>query len=327
MKEQRLPSIRVRDLLNENKTLLSLKLATGKRGLDRIVTKEDLYIPGLALTGFFDEFPFDRVQVLGNSEILYLATHKAGQRKSILKQFFDFEIPCVIVTTGNTPPPDLVAVAEERDVCVFCTPYSTSQLVSYLTDYLAEKFAPHVTINGSLVDVYGVGILITGRSGIGKSEIALDLVERGHRLVADDIVTITKRGRGILIGSGGKNIQHHMEIRGIGIIDVMSLYGIRGLRLRKRIEVEVQLAEDKLLNDFDRTGLNTEYKEYMGIKIPTVKIPIFPGKNITVIAETVALNTLLKLYGYDSAKEFNKRLIQVMKQKLFQRDRLQKFFE
>ena len=220
-----------------------------------------------------------------------------------------------MITNGKKPPPELLEIATDKHTGIIKTPFSTSQLVSCLTDYLDEKFAPNMVIHGSLVDVYGVGILLTGSSGIGKSEIALDLVERGHRLVADDLVNVTKRGRETLIGSGRENIQNRLEIRGLGIIDVMSLFGIRGLRLRKRVEVEVQLREDKDIHDFDRTGLNTEYREYMGVKIPTVKIPIFPGKNITVICETIALNTLLKLYGYDSAKEFNKRLMRVMKQK------------
>lgn len=281
----------------------------------------------MALTGFFEEFPFDRIQILGNSEIVYLKHLSSSQRRRVLKQFFNFDIPCILIANGNSPHKDLIQFADRKGVCVLVTPFNASKSGSYLTEYLGEKFAPHTTVHGSLVDVHGIGILFTGRSGIGKSEIALDLVERGHRLVADDMVHLFRRGRETLIGCGKEDVQHHLEIRGLGIIDVMSLYGIRGLRLRKRVEVEVKLEDQKNIEEFDRTGLDTNYSEYLGVKIPLLQIPIFPGKNITVIAETIAMNTLLKLYGYDSAKEFNKRLMKLMKQKQFQRERLQKFLE
>ena len=295
--------------------------------MNRIIQQQNLIIPGLALTGFFEGFPYDRVQILGNSEILFLKQQTNSKRRSLLKQFFEYEIPCIVVANKNIPNEDLLKIASDKKICVFKTPISTSNAFSYLTEYLSDKFAPQTTVHGSLVDVYGVGLLFTGRSGIGKSEIALDLIERGHRLVADDVVTISRRGRGVLIGSSRTNIQHHLEIRGVGIIDVMSLYGIRGLRLRKRVEVEVQLEDHKKIEDFDRTGLDIHTSEYLGVEIPVLQIPIFPGKNITVIAETIALNSLLKMYGSDSAKEFNRRLIKMMKKKKFQHDRLDKFLE
>lgn len=224
------------------------------------------------MTGFFEEFPFDRVQILGNSEILFLTRQTPVKRTLLLKQFFNFVIPCVIVTNDNVPPPDFLAEADAKAICVFISPLSTSQLVSLLTDYLSEKFAPKVTVHGSLVDVYGIGLLFTGRSGIGKSEVALDLLDRGHRLVADDVVTIFKRGREILIGCGRENIQHHLEIRGVGVIDIMSIFGIRSLRSRKRVEVEIRLEDTKDITEFDRTGLGTEVVEYLGVKIPLVLI-------------------------------------------------------
>lgn len=283
--------------------------------MKRSILQQDLYIPGLALTGFFEEFPFDRVQILGKSEILYLLRQTPVQQLTMLKQFFDFGIPCIIITNDNLPPPALLNEADAKAICVFVSQLTTSQLVSQLTDYLSAKFAPKMTVHGSLVDVYGVGLLLTGRSGIGKSEIALDLLERGHRLVADDVVTIFRRGRGILMGCGQENVQHHLEMRGVGIINVLSIFGIRALRFRKQVEVEICLEDTKDIAEFDRTGLETEYAEYLGIKIPLVSLPIFPGKNITVIVETIALNSLLKLYGYDAAKEFNNRLIRLMKQK------------
>ena len=173
-----------------------------------------------------------------------------------------------------------------------------------------------MTIHGTLVDVYGMGLLFTGRSGIGKSEMALDLIERGHRLVADDVTTIAKTGEGALLGSAREILMHHLEVRGVGIIDISSLFGIKAVRMQKRIEVEVRLVDDKEMNSFDRTGLKREFSEYMGVKIPLIRLPIYPGKNIAVIAEAIALDNILKLYGHDTSIEFNKKLIARMKGRL-----------
>jgi HPr kinase/phosphorylase len=184
-----------------------------------------------------------------------------------------------------------------------------------LIAFLEDAFSPTTTIHGTLVDVYGIGLLYTGSSGIGKSECALDLVERGHRLVADDIVTVRATPQGILMGSGSELLRHHMEIRGIGIIDVQSIFGIRGVRLMKRIEVEVRLEAWDEIEDYERLGLDEKSTTILGIEIPQVTVPIIPGKNLTVISEVVALNHLMKVTGYNPAEEFNKRLVDLMAKK------------
>ncbi|MBU1881710.1 HPr(Ser) kinase/phosphatase, partial [bacterium] len=199
--------------------------------------------------------------------------------------------------------------------------------IHLLSDYLDDKFAPKETLHGTLVDVYGTGVLFTGRSGIGKSEIALDLVERGHRLVADDVVILTKKAEGILIGSGPEMLKHFMEIRGVGIIDVRQIFGVRAIRLQKRVEVLVELIEWNPDEDYDRTGLDEQERDFLSVKIPYLKLPVYPGKNITVIAEVIALNLHLKVYGYHPARVFNSRLMHSMANKKIATNYLDKDYE
>jgi HPr kinase/phosphorylase len=199
---------------------------------------------------------------------------------------------------------------------VLRTTQSTTPFIHSLTAYLDYMFAPQSTVHGSLVDVYGCGLLFTGRSAIGKSETALDLVERGHRLVADDVVTITRRHGDVLIGAGNQLLRHHMEIRGLGIIDVQAIFGIRSIRLQKRVEVEVNLREWSASEDYERVGLDDRKTSILGVEIPLVQVPITPGKNITVIAEVIALNYLVKVTGgYSPAERLNQHLIEIMKRK------------
>jgi len=300
--------IKISSFLKENQESLNLELLTNKSGYKKIIQGKDLHRPGLALSGFFKNFHFKEIQILGNCEITYLRQMKELERGKILKKFFEYNIPCIIITDNNEPPEPLISLANKRGISVFKTALPTNTIFHQLLDYLENKFSPIVTIHASLVDVYGVGLLFTGRSGIGKSEIALDLVERGHRLVADDLVTIKKKGKDILVGSGSELMKHFIEIRGVGIIDITKIFGIRGIRLLKRIEVEVLLEEVKDITEYDRTGLDKKYTSYLGVNIPLIRLPIFPGKNITVISEVIALNQILKTYGYDAAVEFNRKL-------------------
>ena len=212
-------------------------------------------------------------------------------------------------------------------MAIFTTPLTTTELPHLLSDYLDHKFAPSTTIHASLVDVYGTGLLFTGRSGIGKSEVSLDLVERGHRLVADDMVTLTRTAENVMMGTGREYLRHYMEIRGIGIIDVGRMFGVRAIRQQKRVETEVELVDWRADADYERIGLDEQYKEYLGVKIPHVILPIFPGKNITVIAEAIALNLHLKIYGFHPAKEFSRALSQVMENKTVLQSYLEKDFE
>jgi len=219
----------------------------------------------------------------------------------------------VIVSKGLDVPAAMVEAARTHHVPLLRSTLKTGELYRRTQSYLEEFFAPSTTVHGSLADVYGVGLLFVGRSGIGKSECVLDLVERGHRLVADDVVHITRRGNDILIGRGHELQRHHMEIRGIGIIDIPALFGIRAIRQQKRIEVVVQLEDWNDRTYYDRTGLIAEEVEILGVKVPKVVIPLNPGKNITVICEVVAMNHLLKYTGVHSAALFNQRLQEAMR--------------
>ncbi len=288
--------------------ICKLCLVTKNHDLERKIIDQNLHRPGLALAGFVDLFSYKRVQVFGNTELKYLEKLSTEDRKKSLENIFRFEIPCIIVTNGNKINDELLSAAEDASVPIFQTEFSTTKLVYLLSDFLDDQFAPRLSVHGSFVDVYGIGILFMGSSGIGKSEVTLDLIERGHRLVADDVIILTKKGEGILMGSGVELSKHFMEIRGLGLINVAKMFGIRAIRYQKRLEIIVELEIWKEDSDYTRTGLENKTFSIMDVEIPYVKLPIIPGKNITVISEVIALNYLLKHYGYDSAKVFQERL-------------------
>lgn len=284
------------------------KLTEGDIGLDKIIKDQHIHRPGLALAGYTALFTFDRVQILGNTEMRYLKTLSSEQRSKVLKKFFSFNMPCICLTFNNKPSDEFMELANKKEIPVFITPLETTKFAYFINDFLDDQFSPQVALHGSFVDVYGVGLLFYGRSGIGKSEIALDLVERGHRLVADDVVMISRKGDGILMGTGTELVKHFMEIRGLGIIDVRSVFGIRAIRFQKRVELLVNLEEWDPKKEYTRTGLDSETIDLLGVEIPFVRLPIFPGKNITVISEIIALNYLCKHYGYDAAKALSEKL-------------------
>jgi HPr kinase/phosphorylase len=302
-------------MLSENQDRMKLKLVCSENGLNRKVTTSEIHRPGLALSGFVELFTHDRVQILGNTEIRYLAALSSGALIRSIDRFVEFEIPAIIVTNNNPIPKPLIEAATRRYISIFSTPLSTTRLVHFLSEYLEKMFAPTISKHGSLVDVYGVGIMFTGRSGIGKSEIALDLVERGHRLVADDLVIIRRESESIIIGSGREIGEHILEIRGVGLIDVRRIFGIRGVRMKKRVEVEVQVVDWEKGQEYERVGLEDTIVEILGVELPQITLAINPGKNVTVIAETIAMNHLLKMFGHHTPREFNKRLKEYMKQK------------
>jgi len=287
----------------------------GEVGFDNVIKDKNLHRPGLALAGYIELFTFDRVQIMGNTEIKYLASLAPPQRRMAFTTLLEFKIPCIILTDSNVVEEDLLCAAREKNIPVFGTSFETTKIVYFVADFLDDQFSPQMVVHGSLVDVYGVGVLMVGRSGIGKSEIALDLVERGHRLVADDVVMVTQKGEGILMGAGTDLVKHFMEVRGLGLIDVRSMFGIRAIRFQKRVEIVIELEEWKRHEDYTRTGLDDQSMTILDVEVPLVKLPIFPGKNVTVIAEVIALNYLLKHYGYDAAREFSKRLEGVIGEK------------
>ena len=305
-------SITVREVFEEYKDRLGLELVAGEKGLENQLVCSDVHRPGLALSGFVGLFTYDRAQVLGNSEVLYLAGLPPETRRRVLETVYQFDLPCVIITDDNEVLSDLVELSDRRGIPLLKTSFSTTKLSHLLSYHLDDVFAPRTAIHGSLVDVYGIGLLFVGRSGIGKSEIALDLVERGHRLVADDVVLVSRKLQGILVGTSGEALRDHMEIRGLGILNVRSLFGVRAVRSQKRIEVVVKLVEWDDSVVYDRVGLDEDWVTILDVETQQVTVPIYPGKNITVIAEAIALNYLLKIQGYHTAQEFNRRLVERM---------------
>jgi HPr kinase/phosphorylase len=253
--------------------------------------------------------------VLGETEITYLASLDAATRRSSLDGFFQYDLPAVFITKGLAPPEPLLELALARHIPVLRTALKTAEFYKGIKPIIEDAFAPRTTLHGSLADVYGVGLLFMGRSGIGKSECVLDLVERGHRLVADDVVKVTRRGSDVLIGQGHELAAHHMEIRGVGLIDIPTLFGVRSVRQQKRIEVVVHLEDWETAQDVDRTGLQRETMTILDVAIPKVIVPLNPGKNITVVSEVVAMMHLLRYSGVDVAGAFNERLIKKMKEK------------
>ena len=291
---------------------LRLREVVPPTGGEVVLASRDVHRPGMALMGFMENFLPHRLQVLGESEVAYLGTLAAPEQHAAVSRLVHLEAPALIVSSGLGLPPSALAAAREGGLPVYGSALPTDEVVHELTLYLNERFAPRVEVHASLVDVYGVGMLITGRSGIGKSECALDLVERGHRLVADDIVEIRRVGDGVLIGRFRDVLQHSLEIRGVGVIDVQAIYGIRGIRMQKRIEVEVHLEPWRDEADYERMGFERDQTEILGVALPRIVLPINPGKNLTVIMEVIALDFMLRVYGIDAARELNRRIMETL---------------
>ena len=300
-------------MIERTQHLLQLEHIESTNGLDRIIENPDVSSPGLAVAGYVERFPAWRLQVLGETEIMYLRSLDPAVRRRHLTIFFSFASPCVFITKGQTPTDDLVELATAAGIALIKSQLKTNEFYTRIKPWLEEEFAPTTNLHGSLADVFGVGLLFVGQSGIGKSECVLDLVERGHRLVADDLVIARRRGTDVLIGRGHERQRHHMEIRGVGLVDIPSIFGIRAVRQQKRIEVVVKLETWDQEAAVDRTGLETETKRILDVELPMVRVPLNPGKNITVIAEVIALNHLLKYSGIDPAARFNDGLIQHMR--------------
>ncbi|MEO7218748.1 MAG: HPr(Ser) kinase/phosphatase [Gemmatimonadaceae bacterium] len=302
----------VGELLERLADPLQLDDIGGGVGLDRPLPGPDISSPGLALSGYVGRFVSDRLQVLGETEVSYINSLGDVRRTEIISLLFSYHVPAVFITKGQQPPNDLLDIARESGTAVIRTAMSTADFYRGVKPVLEELFAPTTTLHGSLADVYGIGVFFTGASGIGKSECVLDLVERGHRLVADDLVIVSRRGHDVLIGRAHEMAAHHMEIRGVGLINIPSIFGIRSVRQQKRIEVVVHLEIWDRNAPVERTGLDTSHASILGVEIPKITIPLNPGKNITVIAEVIAMNHLLQYSGINPAEQFNERLIHRM---------------
>ncbi|MBN1558668.1 HPr(Ser) kinase/phosphatase [candidate division KSB1 bacterium] len=301
--------LKVSDLYEQTQDRLHLRIVNDQYSFDRRIEQKELNRPGLALSGFVEVFTYWRVQLMGNTEIGYLNTLHGDERIRAISNVLDFDLPCIIVTNDNLIPVELVEIANQRKITLFATPDNTTFVHRHLSEHLERAFAPHTVVHGSLVDVFSVGVLFVGPAAIGKSELALDLIERGHQLVADDAVQIKKTGVNTLQGAPRGSIGHHMEIRGLGIIDVFKMFGVRGIRGSKDIHVIVKLEKFGENANYERTGLDEIYTQILGVDIPLVELPVMEGKNLTIVAEAIALDQKLKQIGIKQAHQFNQHLM------------------
>jgi HPr kinase/phosphorylase len=304
----------VADLLREKEADLQLTLIGGAKGLRREIPVSEINRPGLALSGYVDYFPSERVQIIGLGEHTYLSTFSPATRKEALKKTFAYKnnVPCIVLTRGIKPHRELVEVADALRIPLLRSALITAHLIGELTVFLEEKLAPTTTIHGVLMNIYGLGVLLVGDSGIGKSECALELLKRGHMLVADDVVEVKQRLGGVLFGTGAELIRHHMELRGVGIIDVQKIFGMGSVLDRTRIELVIRLEEWKQAVEYDRVGLSDRTTTVLGVRVPETVMPVRPGRNLAVLVEVATLNQRLKYRGEFTAKEFNKKLISLM---------------
>lgn len=276
------------------------------------VESQDVNRTGLPLAGYFEYFPYERIQIIGKTEYTYFQNISKKEREEVLDKFFSYEIPVLIVTRGLEVDKDIIKKAKKYQRIVLSSKSNTTRFINRLSNYLDSKLAPHVTIHGVLVDVYGIGVLIKGESSIGKSETALELIQKGHRLVADDAVEIRKVDESRLVGQAPELLKHYMEIRGIGIIDVKSLYGVGAIKNQKAIDLVIELENWNQKKYYDRLGLDREYEEILGKEIEKLVIPVKPGRNTSMIIEVAAMNFRQKGMGIDAAKEFTEKLSQAI---------------
>ncbi|TVQ26051.1 MAG: HPr kinase/phosphorylase [Spirochaetaceae bacterium] len=289
---------------------LDLTCLSGRAGLIREIRIPDLNRPGLTLSGFYENFGYERVQIFGRGETSYLVKLQEEGKSETIEGLFKEDIPCVIFSHGLSPTDDFRRIADRSGCPILQTQLPTSEFSSRLIRALANVFAEHVTIHGVLVEVFGIGILIIGNSGVGKSEAALELIERGHRLVADDAVDIKCVAGNILLGAGAnKALGHHMEIRGLGIINITHLFGVGAIRDSKQIQLVVELETWDSNKEYDRIGAEDRTRTILDVHVPELLIPVKPGRNVPIIIETAAMNERLKKMGYYSAKEFNQSVL------------------
>lgn len=298
----------IQELLSEKEAGLDLELLAGESGLGKRVHVPRIQKPGLALAGYTFNLHPDRIQVLGSTELSYLEHLPPARVEENLRQLCTLDISCFIITKGQEPPLFLVREVERQGISLLRTHHQSSTFISLVTKFLEERLLPSTNVHGVLVDVLGVGVLLLGKSGIGKSECALDLVLRGHRLVADDVIKVRMKLPSVLFGEGMDLLHYHMEIRGLGIINIKHLFGVAAIRERKKIDLAVELVEWEDGLEYDRLGLEELTYSLLGINIPLLKVPVRPGRNMTTIVEVAARNQLLKEMGYHSALEFQDRL-------------------
>ena len=310
--------ITVEELIKEKKNDLKLKVLYGSRFLKRKITVSEVNRPGLAVAGFLEKFRYERIQIIGRGEYYYCeSTPYLKIFRNLDKMLSIGEVPCVIITGGLSPNKALKEAAKKNNVPLISTPLDSPDFIRELTIYLDDKLAPSVTVHGVLVNVYGLGVLIQGPAGIGKSECAIELLKRGHILVSDDVVEIKRRVGNILIGSSPKTIKNFMEVRGIGVIDVEMLFGVGAILPSSVIElvIHLQSAQGVDLTKYDRTGIVNKKTNILGIDVPLIEIPVTPGRNLAILIEIASLNQRLKNTGYNAAEKLNGLVIKEMRRK------------
>jgi HPr kinase/phosphorylase len=291
---------------------LRLSLQAGQRGLNRRIKVAEVERPGLAITGFFDYFAARRIQVLGKVEIYYMRSLTSEVRRARIRQLMEHNVPCIIVARNYRPPDELIEEADNYNIPLFRSPMITMNLVNRLTLFLDEEFAPTVSIPGNLMEVFGVGVLMRGKGGVGKSETSLGLIEKGHRLITDDIVRIRLREGRYLVGTGAELTRHHMEIRGLGIINVQALFGAVCFKEEAPIDMVVTLERWDPEKEYERLGIEEETISILGKQVPHLLVPVRVGRDIVLMVETAALNHRLKATGYNPAKQLNEKLMALM---------------
>jgi HPr kinase/phosphorylase len=304
------PSVTVAGLLKSRSDAigLPLELLSGQEGLERIITSPHIQKTGLALAGFHEYLQPARVFVLGESEVRYLESLDASSRTNRLAAAFSHDIPCVLITGGWNPPVELLQASDQYHVPLLRTAVPTPMAIAKISAILDDALAVRQVIHGVLLDVLGLGVLIIGDSGIGKSECALDLVVRGHRLVADDTVEVRRRGEGVVIGTCPELTRHHMELRGLGVINIRDLFGVASTRSSKRVELVVQLERWDPTREYDRLGVDENTHEMFGVRIPLIRMPVAPGRNLAILVEVAARNQLLRSKGLNAARDLVSRL-------------------
>jgi HPr kinase/phosphorylase len=305
-------SVVVQELEENREHHLELTLMAGRKGLKKMITHSQVQKMGLALTGFIQFINPERLQIIGNTEMAYFKTLTPEMQEKVIHQICGLPLSCLVITRGLEIPELLLREADAKGIPVFRTGIRSFDFIERITQFLEEKLSATTSLHGVLMDVFGVGLLLLGKSGIGKSECALDLILRGHRLVADDMVHIQKRSSASVIGSGFEVIQHHMEIRGLGILNIRSLFGVEAIREKKKIELVLELMEWDAHREYDRLGFEEEKFSILGVELPMLRIPVTPARNLTTIIEVAVRNHLLKVMGYDSALEFEKKLLRKM---------------
>jgi len=301
------PVISVADLLQGAPPELQLRLAAGEAGLEQTIRLSRVQRPGLALTGYTAYIRYGRVQIVGASELGYLQNLSPGRRAAKLAKLLRQRISCFIVTRGLEPPAELLTEAEAQGVPILVSPAHSTTLVKQISAFLDDRLALRKQLHAVLMDVYGVGVLITGESGIGKSECALVLIDRGHRLVADDVVKI-KRTADSLVGSSPEMTRYHMELRGLGVINIKDLYGVASIRSSKQVDLVVNLERWESGREYERLGLRGETSAILGLEAPLIRMPVAPGRNTAILVEVASRNQLLKQAGHDAARDFADRV-------------------